>query len=131
MHFCLKNVKVSKRMRSRWIFECVYNLSKPDFSSWHIFSKKVVGFMILTRQACIKIHIYVLQTRPLYFRINLQKDEVFKKVFRNTGLESWGLTALWASRNTGGFHLHPLVFPFVNQFNSRIGVLVNSSFAND
>ena len=54
-------------------------LREPDFSSWQIFSKKVVGFMILTRQACIKIHIYVLQTRPLYFRINLQKDEVFKK----------------------------------------------------
>ena len=31
----------------------------------------------------------------------------------------------------GGFHLHLLVFPFVYQFNSRIGVLVNSSFAND
>ena len=30
----------------------------------------------------------------------------------------------------GGFHLHLLVFPFVYQFNSRIGVLVNSSFAN-
>ena len=31
----------------------------------------------------------------------------------------------------GGFHLHLLVFPFVYQFNSRIGVLVHSSFAND
>ena len=31
----------------------------------------------------------------------------------------------------GGFHLHLLVFPFVYQFNSIIGVLVNSSFAND
>ena len=31
----------------------------------------------------------------------------------------------------GGFHLHLLVFPLVYQFNSRIGVLVNSSFAND
>ena len=31
----------------------------------------------------------------------------------------------------GGFHLHLLVFPFVYQFNSRIGVLVKSSFAND
>ena len=30
-----------------------------------------------------------------------------------------------------GFHLHLLVFPFVYQFNSRIGVLVNSSFEND
>ena len=33
--------------------------------------------------------------------------------------------------NLGGFHLHLLVFPFVYQFNSRIGVLVHSSFAND
>ena len=31
--------------------------------------------------------------------------------------------------NQGGFHLQLLVFPFVYQFNSRIGVLVNSSFA--
>ena len=31
----------------------------------------------------------------------------------------------------GGFHLHLFVFPFVYQFNSRIGVLVKSSFAND
>ena len=31
----------------------------------------------------------------------------------------------------GGFHLHLLVFPFAYQFNSRIGVLVKSSFAND
>ena len=31
----------------------------------------------------------------------------------------------------GGFHLHLLVFPFIHQFNSRIGVLVHSSFAND
>ena len=31
----------------------------------------------------------------------------------------------------GGFHLHLLAFPFVYQFNSRIGVLVHSSFAND
>ena len=28
----------------------------------------------------------------------------------------------------GGFHIHLLVFPFVYQFTSRIGVLVNSSF---
>ena len=33
--------------------------------------------------------------------------------------------------SNGGFHLHLLVFPFVYQFNSRIGVLVSSSFAND
>ena len=33
--------------------------------------------------------------------------------------------------NQGGFHLHLLVFPFVYQFNSRIGVLVRSSFANN
>ena len=31
----------------------------------------------------------------------------------------------------GGFHLHLLVFPFIYQFNSRIGIVVNSSFAND
>ena len=31
----------------------------------------------------------------------------------------------------GGFHLHLLVFPFVYQFNSRIGILDHSSFAND
>ena len=31
----------------------------------------------------------------------------------------------------GGFHLHLLVFPFVYQFNSRIGALVHSLFAND
>ena len=31
----------------------------------------------------------------------------------------------------GGFHLQLLVFPFIHQFNSRIGVLVHSSFAND
>ena len=34
------------------------------------------------------------------------------------------------SRDQGGFHLHFLVFPLVYQSNSRIGVLVNSSFAN-
>ena len=33
--------------------------------------------------------------------------------------------------NFGGFHLLLLVFPFVYHFNSRIGVLVNSSFANN
>ena len=31
----------------------------------------------------------------------------------------------------GGLHLPLLVFPFVYQFNSRIGLLVCSSFAND
>ena len=31
----------------------------------------------------------------------------------------------------GRFHLHLLVFPFIYHFNSRIGVLVHSSFAND
>ena len=36
-----------------------------------------------------------------------------------------------SSLDIGGFHLHLLVFPFVYQFNSRVGVLVNSSFAND
>jgi hypothetical protein len=40
-----------------------------------------------------------------------------------------------AQKRGGGlkvrFHLHLLVFPFVYQFNSRIGVLVHSSFAND
>ena len=30
------------------------------------------------------------------------------------------------ARHTGGFHLHLLEFPFVYQFNSRIGVLVHS-----
>ena len=35
------------------------------------------------------------------------------------------------SGNYGGFHLHLLVFPFVYQFNSRIGVLVHSSYAKD
>ena len=33
--------------------------------------------------------------------------------------------------DVGGFHLHLLVFPVIYQFNSRIGVLVHSSFAND
>ena len=37
----------------------------------------------------------------------------------------------YSKRGKGGFHLHLLVFPFVYQFNFRIGVLVNSSFAND
>ena len=31
----------------------------------------------------------------------------------------------------GGFHLHLLVFPWAHQFNSRIGVLVHSTFEND
>ena len=52
---------------------------------------------------------------------------------------SWafqGLFAEWCPVikfffNMGGFHLHLLVFPFIYQFNSRIGVLVHSSFAND
>ena len=37
----------------------------------------------------------------------------------------------WSNSNCGGFCLHLLVFPFVYQFKSRIGVLVHSSFAND
>ena len=36
-----------------------------------------------------------------------------------------------SQRVTDGFHLQLLVFPFIYQFNSRIEVLVNSSFAND
>ena len=32
--------------------------------------------------------------------------------------------------SNSGFHLHLLVFSFVYQFKSRIGVLVGSSFAN-
>ena len=35
------------------------------------------------------------------------------------------------NKHTGGFHLHLLVYPFIYQFNSTIGVLVHSSFAND
>ena len=31
----------------------------------------------------------------------------------------------------GGFHLHLLMFPFVYQFNTKIKVLVRSSFANE
>ena len=38
---------------------------------------------------------------------------------------------LFLKHDLGGFHLQLLVFPFVYQFNFRIGVLVNSSFAND
>ena len=34
-------------------------------------------------------------------------------------------------QDIGGFHLHLLVFTLVYQFNSRIGILVHSSFAND
>ena len=37
----------------------------------------------------------------------------------------------FAKKGIGGFHLHLLVFPFFYQFNSRIRVLINSSFAND
>ena len=33
--------------------------------------------------------------------------------------------------HAGGFHLHLLTFPFIYQFNSRIDILVHSSFAND
>ena len=46
---------------------------------------------------------------------------------------SYRLTSLLShsQNDLGGFHLHLLVFPFVYQFNSRIGVLVHSSFAND
>ena len=36
------------------------------------------------------------------------------------GKPSWK----WKEKHKGGFHLHPLVFPYVYQFNSRIGVLV-------
>ena len=35
------------------------------------------------------------------------------------------------ARHKGGFLLHLLVFPFVHQFNSRIGVSVQLSYAND
>ena len=34
-------------------------------------------------------------------------------------------------KDSGGFHLHLLVFLFVHQFNSRIRVPIHSSFAND
>ena len=42
-----------------------------------------------------------------------------------------GIIAIFTHEYKGGFHLYLLVFPFVYQFNSRIGVLVKSSFAND
>ena len=35
-----------------------------------------------------------------------------------------------ANTSWGGFHLHLLMFPFIYQFNFRIGVLVHSSFAS-
>ena len=41
------------------------------------------------------------------------------------------LRRLVALIDKGGFHLHLLVFPFFYQFDSRIGVLVQSSFANE
>ena len=43
----------------------------------------------------------------------------------------WSFVQSKVTKDKGGFHLHLLVFPFVYQFNSRIGVLVHSSFAND
>ena len=38
---------------------------------------------------------------------------------------------LFCHSNQVGFHLHFLVFNFINRFNSRIEALVCSSFAND
>ena len=41
------------------------------------------------------------------------------------------MSTVFLMSHLSGFHLHLLVFPFVYQFNSRIGVLVKSSFGND
>ena len=46
-------------------------------------------------------------------------------------LSSSCLMATIRLSDKGGFNLHLLIFPFVYQFTSRIGVLVNSSIAND
>ena len=50
--------------------------------------------------------------------------------FLQPTVEWWDCFYSSRASNTGWFHLHILVFPFVYQFNSRIGVLVRSSFAN-
>ena len=58
----------------------------------------------------------------------------FCKVFWNNNLPKNIIRKHVSDRSiqdVGGFHLHLLVFPFIYQFNSRIGVLVNLSFTND
>ena len=73
-----------------------------------------------------KVYVYCLYYFPT-------KSEHLLRAFSNT-LLIW-LTYILIIGGTkayhGGFHLHLMLFPFVYQFNSRIGVLVHSSFAND
>ena len=61
-----------------------------------------------------------------------KKSQFYSSLEIQVWLTTFGRELIPASKMAcGGFHLHLLVFPFVYQFNSRIGVLVHSSFAND
>ena len=46
-----------------------------------------------------------------------------------SSFEIWWNINEFLNHSLSGLHLHLLVFPFVYQFNSRIGVLFHSSFA--
>ena len=80
-----------------------------------------------------------LKARIKETNLNIVFDDVEEKNSRNIFIdenfmhdkmkEKYPPCAGW--NDTGWFHLHLFVFPLIYQFNSRIGVLVHSSFAND
>ena len=85
-----------------------------------------------------------IQNQPIYLVSLVNAPMIFGISERDAGAENCpslnrSIQCLYAFFGTrlcteeeyGGFHLHLLVFPFVCQFNSRIGVLVHSSFSNE
>ena len=71
------------------------------------------------------------RTVGLYLKYYLN-NVCFKKTWTNYSTVSLlCFVQVFLKQTLSRFYLHLLVLPFVYQFNSRIGVLVHSSFAND
>ena len=136
-----ENMQESLSLQSFW-FEKLYSLDTILSTSrlldaainmwwWHTINVSDTLSMIHQLSVCrVKIQSKLLWSRMMKglkiqaCHIKIAACYLFSWIVQLHGLVSYFKVEY------GGFHLH-LIFPFLYQFNSRIGVLVHSSFSND
>ena len=108
---------------------CSLKKSAYSFPRFMHFSWPSSIFYHVPRQSCITYELAINCSPFWSVRIHGKINSGMYVVWQTPKVSSLAvhLNSFYILINKGGFHLHLLVFPFVYQFNSRIGVLNSDS----
>ena len=119
-YFLIAHVELMRTSWNKWL-DCSWLKSKIEGSLMAEKTHKTLKIML-----CVSFSYWILRN------IIVHTSYIFMLALSHFYLKA--LYCCWKKilhTVKGGFHLHLFVFPFVYQFNSRIGVLVKSPFAKN